>query len=46
MILLLQDATDESRYNAVSGAPAHSAMRAEVFLGLPRTFNFGLKVTF
>ncbi|MCF6241484.1 MAG: TonB-dependent receptor [Bacteroidales bacterium] len=44
--MYVQDARDESRYNAVAGAPAHSAMRAEVYLGLPRTFNFGLKVTF
>lgn len=44
--IYIQDATDESRYNAFNGGPAHSAMRAEVFLGLPRTFNFGLKVTF
>ena len=44
--MYIQDATDESSYNAVSGAPAHSAMRAEVYLGLPRTYNMGVKVTF
>jgi outer membrane receptor protein involved in Fe transport len=44
--IYIQDATDESRYNAVNGAAPHSAMRAEVFYGLPRTYNVGAKITF
>lgn len=44
--IYIQDATDESSYNAVGGAAPHSAMRAEVFYGLPRTYNVGVKVTF
>lgn len=50
--IYVQDATDESRFNAIDleadGGPAgtvkHSAQRAEIFLGLPRIFNVGLSV--
>ena len=43
--MYIQDATDESRYNSAHATP-HSAMNAEVFLGLPRTYNVGVKVNF
>ena len=42
----VQDATDNSQYNGISGAPSHSAQRAEVFLGLPRTFNLGVSLSY
>ena len=43
----VQDATDNSRYNAYPyGNDAHNASSAEVFLGLPRTFNVGMSVRF
>ena len=42
----VSDATDDSPYEAVSSAPLHTAQRAEVFLGSPRTFNTGLRVRF
>jgi hypothetical protein len=40
----IQDAVDNSRYNDFDGD--HDADDAEVFLGLPRSFNFGLRVTY
>ncbi len=44
----VSDATDESSFEAVSTSLAapHSAQRAEVFLGAPRTFNAGATVSF
>ena len=44
----ISDATDESRYNAIStsvpGVEKHSAQRAEVFMGLERTYNVGFGI--
>lgn len=42
----VSDATDNSSYEGVPGAPSHSAQRAEVFLGLPVTYNAGVKIKF
>ena len=44
----IQDATNNSRFNAYpgNGRGANTADDAEVFLGLPRTFNMGLRVIF
>ncbi len=43
----VQDATDNSRYNAQPFRQnGHNANSAEVFLGLPTSFNVGLKVNF
>jgi len=53
----IQDATDNSGYNgfyagcAATNKPCatnrgHDAMAAEVYLGLPRTFNLGFEVSF
>lgn len=44
----VSDATDESQYESVYTqlAARHSAQRAEVFLGAPRTVNMGVKVSF
>ncbi len=43
----IQDATDNSRYNAFDDNGVNSmADDAEVFLGLPRQFNFGTRITF
>ncbi|NCG43885.1 MAG: TonB-dependent receptor plug domain-containing protein [Proteobacteria bacterium] len=42
--LYIQDATDNSRYNDYDGD--HDADDAEVFLGLPRRFNLGMKINF
>lgn len=45
--LYIQDATDNSRFNAFSdNGVNHSADDAEVFLGLPRRFNLGVSVRF
>jgi len=51
--VFIQDAVDNSRYNGFkiedtedNDLNSHSAERAEVFLGLPRTFNAGLTVRF
>ncbi len=41
----IQDATDHSAYNSW-GDKEHNANNAEVFLGMPRTFNAGVSVTF
>ena len=43
----VQDATDNSRFNSQpSGGNNHLANNAEVYLGLPTSFNLGLKVNF
>ena len=44
--IYVQDATDDSQYNGVKGAPSHSAQRAEVFLGMPRTVNVGVSLNY
>ncbi|MCG6989620.1 MAG: TonB-dependent receptor [Gemmatimonadetes bacterium] len=54
--MYVQDATDNSSYNAYysctpnyqacAADPGHNAMAAEVFLGLPRTYNVGFQVIF
>ncbi len=47
--MYISDATDNSRYNGFYGTNhqlGHTANSAEVFIGLPRTFNVGVKVTF
>ena len=41
----IQDAVDHSKYNSY-GSKTHAAHNAEVFLGLPRTFNLGIAVNF
>ncbi|UCD37605.1 MAG: TonB-dependent receptor [Fidelibacterota bacterium] len=40
----IQDATDNSQYNGFDGD--HDADDAEIFLGMPRTYNTGLTVRF
>jgi hypothetical protein len=47
--IYIQDATDNSSYNAYRDSNGdivnpHSASAAEVFLGLPRTFNLGISI--
>lgn len=43
--LYIQDATDNSSYNAfTANGKDHSADDMEVFLGLPTTFNAGIKI--
>ena len=43
----IQDATNNSRFNAYGGNGVNNmADDAEVFLGLPRQFNFGTRITF
>ncbi len=49
--IYIQDATDNSQYNAyrddaerASGRKSHKADDAEVFLGYPRSFNFGFRI--
>ena len=43
----VQDATDNSRYNAVPfRVNNHQANAAEVYLGMPTSFNLGLKINF
>ncbi len=44
--LYIQDATDNSKYNGVYKAKTHSAQAAEVFFGLPRSFNAGVSIAF
>ncbi|NOY50747.1 MAG: TonB-dependent receptor plug domain-containing protein [Chlorobi bacterium] len=47
--LYVQDATDNSSYNGNSGPDGqfnHDVNRAEIFLGIPRTINAGVKITF
>jgi len=42
----VQDATDNSRYNGYNDDGTHDATSAEVYLGIPRYFNAGLKINF
>jgi len=43
----VQDATDNSRYNAVPfRVNSHTANAAEVYLGMPTSYNLGLKINF
>jgi iron complex outermembrane recepter protein len=45
--IYIQDATDNSRFNAYYGDDnqySHKPWTAEVFLGLPRTVNFGMRI--
>jgi len=47
----VQDAVDNSKYNGYYGVGStkplsHTANSAEIFMGLPRTFNAGVKVSF
>lgn len=43
----IQDATDNSRFNAVPfRVNNHQANAAEVFLGMPTSYNLGLKINF
>ncbi len=45
--IYVQDATDHSKYNAYKGNGwGHSADDAEVFLGLPRSFNLGVQISY
>ena len=45
--LYVQEATDNSQYNAYTGdGKNHSADDAEVYVGLPTTFNAGFRVAF
>jgi len=47
--IYIQDAVDNSPYNGYYGDNdeySHTAAAAEVFLGLPRTFNVGVKFSF
>ncbi len=39
----IQDAVDHSQYNSY-GSKTHAAHNAEVFLGLPRSFNVGITI--
>lgn len=43
--IYVQDATDNSAYNAFA-PKQHKADDAEVYLGLPRTFNIGLQISY
>jgi len=47
--MYIQDAVDNSKYNAFMGYDgrfSHTVNSAEVYLGLPRTFNAGVKIIF
>ena len=44
--IYVQDATDNSSYNAFNDDGIHDASSAEVYLGTPRYFNMGLSVRF
>ncbi len=46
--IYIQDATDDSQYNAYNavGSQTHSASDAEVYLGMPRTFNLGISLSY
>jgi len=44
--VFVADATDNSPFEGVSGAPSHSAQRADAFLGAPLTFNTGITLRF
>lgn len=42
----ISDATDNSSFEAITSAPSHSPMRAEVFLGPPVAYNLGATIRF
>ena len=42
----VSDSTDNSGFEGITGAPSHSAQRAEVFFGAPFAVNVGVKVSF
>lgn len=42
--MYVQDAVDNSRFNGFDGD--HDADDAEIFLGLPRTYNFGVSIRY
>ena len=42
----LQDAVDDSRFNAYRDNGGHDADSAEVFLGYPRNINLGFQFNF
>jgi len=44
--IYIQDAVDNSNYNGIKGAPSHSAQRAEVFFGIPQSYNAGITIAF
>ena len=45
--MYIQDAVDNSRFNAyTANGKNHGPDDAEVYLGLPRSFNFGTRITF
>ncbi|MFA3782783.1 TonB-dependent receptor [Melioribacteraceae bacterium 4301-Me] len=46
--IYIQDATDNSQYNSFNtvGNQTHSASDAEVYLGMPRTFNIGITFSY
>lgn len=47
--IYVQDAVDNSSYNGYygyDGALTHTANSAEIYLGLPRTFNAGVRISF
>lgn len=46
--IYIQDATDNSQYNAYNpvGSQTHGASDAEVYLGMPRTFNIGINIAY
>ena len=41
----VQDATDNSKYNSFGGK-THTANSAEVYLGMPKSYNLGLRINF
>ncbi len=43
--IYVQDAVDNSAYNAISGY-SHAAQSAEVYLGVPRYFNLGVSIAY
>lgn len=43
--IYVQDAVDNSSFNALPGY-SHAAQSAEVYLGLPRTFNLGISLEY
>lgn len=44
--MYVQDATDDSSFNAYNDDGLHDASSAEIYLGMPRTFNIGFQVIF
>jgi outer membrane receptor for Fe3+-dicitrate len=41
----ISDAVDNSAYNGYRDAASHTAPRAEVYMGLPLSFNLGVKIS-